>query len=116
MSFIADRLSRRAGQAEASRALVRESEIVQSLLRQRATSPGTAVAVRDASSAPGFQEIVDSGLVREAAPGTFYVYQRALEPGPGARPRSSSAGSVLLTIAFWMLVILIPVAFVQYFP
>lgn len=116
MSLVADWLSRRAEQAGRSRALVRDSEIVQSLLRQRATSPSTAVPVRDSSSAPGFQEIVDSGLVREAAPGTFYVYQRALNPDPGARPRSSSAREILVTIAFWMLVILIPIAFIQFFP
>ena len=116
MSLIADWLSRRSQQARRSPGLVLENEIVRSLLRQRATSPSTAVAVRDSSSAPGFQEIVDSGMVREAAPGTFYVYQRALERRPAQVPGPLPGRKVVLAIVFWLLVILIPLAFIQFFP
>lgn len=116
-SLIADWLSLTAEKRGRSRSLVLENEIVQGLLRQRATSPSTAVPVTASSSSPGFQELVDSGLVREATPpGTFYVYRRALEPRPPARPPALSGRKVLLTIAFWLLVILIPVAFIQFFP
>lgn len=93
---------------------VLENEIVQSLLRQRARSPGTAVSVRDFRSAPGFQELVDAGIVREAEPGTFYVYQRSLERRPSPRKQPLTPRKLLTTIVFWLLMILIPFAMIQF--
>lgn len=112
-SLIGDWLSLKADQAAGSRAVL-ENEVVQSLLRQRARSPGTAVSARDSRSAPGFQELVDSGIVREAAPGTFYVYQRALEHRPSVRKQPLTPRKLLMTIVFWLLMILIPVALIQF--
>ena len=49
---------------------------------------------------------VNAGLVREGAPGTFYLY----EP---VQPRIT-ARMVVPIVLFWILVILIPVAVIQF--
>lgn len=72
-----------------------------------ATSPATA---RPTAKLPddvrlGLQRYVDAGLVREGAPGTFYLFE------PEAPPRT--AGRVLKAVLFWFLVIIIPVAILQ---
>jgi hypothetical protein len=114
MSLIAAWLARKADRLASPGGPALENETVQSLLRQRATSPSTAVSLRARGSGSGFQEMVDSGIIREAAPGTYYVYPPALTPRPAAPKQRLTWRTVLMTISFWLLVILIPIAFIQF--
>ena len=51
------------------------------------------------------ERYVQSGLVREGAPGTFYLFVPVTPPWTAAR--------VAKVVLFWFLVIIIPIAFLQ---
>jgi hypothetical protein len=48
---------------------------------------------------------VQSGLVREGAPGTFYLFAPATPPWTAAR--------VVKAVLFWLLVVIVPVVILQ---
>jgi hypothetical protein len=70
-------------------------------------------AVTPAKAIPGkelgrdthaFQTLLHSGIIREGAPGTFYLYEVGTTMGPAR---------LIRTLLFWIIVILIPVAIIQ---
>src|SRR5688500_9104909 len=83
-----------------------------------ATSPATALTSGDLPriSARELTDLLDTGLVREAAPGSFYVYARA-RPMPGLEPTPASSspniGRIVRIVIFWLLVAAIPLIFLR---
>jgi hypothetical protein len=69
-------------------------------------------------SARQLQHLLDQGIVREAAPGTFYVYRQGGKTAP--QPTVAAAVSAeptlsrrALMIAFWLIVVLIPLVYLR---
>jgi hypothetical protein len=92
------------------------AEFVESMRRLGATSPATACADRDLPrlTRERFRELLDHGILREAAPGTFYLYERAITATVAMpMPRAVSSRRLLVRVLFWLLVILVPVLFIQ---
>lgn len=54
---------------------------------------------------PAFANLLRWGVIREGAPGTFYLYERPRAPGQW-----------VLKLIFWAVVILMPIAIIQYCP
>ncbi len=83
-----------------------------------ATSPATALTSGDLPriSARELTDLLDTGLVREAASGSFYVYARA-RPAPGLEPTPASAKlsarRIVLMIVFWLIVVAVPLIFLR---
>ena len=83
-----------------------------------ATSPATARTSGELPriSARELTELLDIGIVREAAPGSFYVYERArpapvLEQTPaGATP---NVRRIVAMIVFWLIVAAVPLIFLR---
>jgi hypothetical protein len=74
------------------------------------------VSVRD------LQELVDSGLVREASVNGYYIYPRQTPTWPGEeirqvsderRPLTFTWAKLVKTILFWLVMILIPIILLQ---
>ena len=83
--------------------------VVEAFERAGARSPATAqplgsLGELDEST---LRACIDDGTVREGAPGTFYLYVR-----PSAPRRDW--GRLAKTIAFWIVALLIPIAFLQF--
>ena len=81
--------------------------VVNAMREVGAISPSTA---RPLSLLPDdvridLERLVQSGLVREGAPGTFYLYAPVTPPWNAAR--------VAKVVLFWFLVIIIPVAILE---
>jgi hypothetical protein len=95
-----------------------DNQIIDAMRQARATSPSRACPSRDLRVPPSarFDELVHIGIIREAAPGTFYLYEPALSAGvPDARRTAAGTRARLLrTLAFWLFVIIIPVLFLQF--
>jgi hypothetical protein len=71
-----------------------------------AISPSTARPGKELpQQTPGFQNLLRRGVVREGAPGTFYLYERQRAPEYWIR-----------RVLFWIFVIILPVAIIQYCP
>lgn len=71
-----------------------------------AVSPATARPVKDLRlDASSFDRLLRRGAIREGAPGTFYLYE-----GPPAPRRW------VRQVIFFLLVIIVPVAFIQFCP
>jgi hypothetical protein len=65
-------------------------------------------------SARELTELLDSGIVREAAQGAFYVYPRARPPQPLQPTPSRSAATPsrrVKAIIFWLIVLALPLLF-----
>ena len=83
-----------------------------------ATSPATAVTSGGLPriSARELTDLLDTGLVREAVPGSFYVYERA-RPMPGLEPTPASAspniGRIVKIVIFWLIVVALPLIFLR---
>ena len=83
-----------------------------------ATSPATARTSGDLPriSARELTDLLDTGIVREAAPGSFYVYERA-RPMPGLEPTPASAGPnigrIVRIVVFWLIALAIPLLFLR---
>jgi hypothetical protein len=101
--------------SEAQRALVLAAEAL------GATAPARAreLAELPRLAARDLDDLVDRGLVREAAEGRFYVYRPRRASVPGSPLSATPAGParwsrerVLKVLVFWLLFILIPVVFV----
>lgn len=72
-----------------------------------AVSPATACRARDLPAVvrEGLERYVSAGVVREGAPGTYYLFEVKAPPLTGRR--------ILMAVLFWLLVIIIPVAILQ---
>jgi hypothetical protein len=69
-----------------------------------AVSPATARAGKDLPrETVAFKNLLHRGVIREGAPGTFYLYE-------SARARGSWVGQVI----FWVVIVILPVAFIQF--
>jgi hypothetical protein len=71
-------------------------------------SPATAKTLTDFPLVDTgvFNRLVRRGTIREAAPGTFYVYRP--EPEPLDRSR------FVKTLVFWLIILLIPIVLIQF--
>ncbi|HUQ99864.1 MAG TPA: hypothetical protein VM166_10440 [Gemmatimonadaceae bacterium] len=72
-----------------------------------AVSPATAKPRSDLtrSDEAAFDALLRYGIVREGAPGTFYLYE------PPRRP-----GYLVRLVIFWLIVVILPVAIIQSCP
>ena len=81
-----------------------------------ASSPATARATAELPriSARELTDLLDTGIIREAVPGSFYVYARA-RPMPGVEPTPASPRSrrIVLAVIFWLIVIALPILFLR---
>ncbi|MHB8839024.1 MAG: hypothetical protein ACYC7F_08745 [Gemmatimonadaceae bacterium] len=54
-------------------------------------------------------------MLREGAPGTFYLYEHAVPAYTATlRPSALPARALLKSVLFWLIVILIPVIIIQF--
>jgi hypothetical protein len=69
-----------------------------------AVSPASARSVKDLQiDASSFDRLVRRGVIREGAPGTFYLYEPAPAPSRWVRQ-----------LIFWVFVIIIPIVIIQF--
>jgi hypothetical protein len=82
--------------------------IVEAFERTEATSPTTArpLGTLGELDDAALRACIDDGTIREGAPGTFYLYVRPPTPRLGW-------GRLAKTIAFWIVLLLIPIAVLQ---
>jgi hypothetical protein len=83
-------------------------EICAALIAAGAVSPtgAKALAAFPLIDAQVFDSLVRRGVIREGAPGTFYVYQ----PDSGSNP----TGRLIKTFVFWLLILAIPILLIQF--
>jgi hypothetical protein len=85
-----------------------ENEIRAAFRVLGAVTPATALSGKDLKLDPtSFQRLLHHGVIREGAPGTFYLYEDERPRGPGIWIRQ---------ILFWLAVVILPVALIQYCP
>jgi hypothetical protein len=83
-----------------------------------ATSPANARTSGELPriSARELTDLLDIGIVREAAAGSFYVYERA-RPAPGLEPTPAGPKPgirrIVVMIVFWLIVVLLPLLFLR---
>ena len=93
-----------------------DADFADIMRRLGATSPATACSDRDLPclSRERFRDLLDRGVLREGAPGTFYLYEHAIISSVTTPPaREFRAPALALRLLFWLLVILVPVIFIQ---
>lgn len=88
--------------------VTRPGDICAALIAAGAVSPATARAVAEFPLVDDkvFDALVRRGVIREAAPGTFYVFR------PEARPHDWRR--VVPMLLFWLIMLLIPVLLIQF--
>ena len=90
-------------------------EVIDALARAGACSPSTAQPLHRVGELDerALRACLDEGLVREGAPGTFYLYPWST---PAAVPRRTHVGRVIaIVVVTWIAaIILIPVLFVRF--
>jgi hypothetical protein len=77
-----------------------------------AVSPASARSLDDlrCKADASWQSLVDEGRIREGAPGTFYLYERAAPASvAGIAPRARLAK----TLVFWVIIMLIPIVLIE---
>ncbi|HET9454221.1 MAG TPA: hypothetical protein VFO66_08065 [Gemmatimonadaceae bacterium] len=86
----------------------RPGEIRAALIAVGAVSPGTARARAEFPLLDdgAFDALVRQGVIREAAPGTFYVFHPEAQSHDWPR--------VLKGLLFWLVMLLIPVLLIQF--
>jgi hypothetical protein len=83
-----------------------ESELCAAFRALGAVTPATARTGKDMPvETPPFNNLLRRGVIREGAPGTFYLYERGRVPG-----------RLLRLVLFWIVIIIIPVAIIQFCP
>jgi hypothetical protein len=88
-----------------------DADFIESMRRLGATSPASACvdSILPSLLRQRFRDLLDRGLLREAAPGTFYLYESAVTtsafPGP---TQSKGSRGVVLRLLFWLVIILAP--------
>lgn len=90
------------------RRLDRDRSIREAFVARGAVSAGGARPLSDFPSIPPerFAELLDRGVIREGAPGTYYLYVR--------QPSARATRQFVMSLLFWILVLLIPVAVIQF--
>ena len=93
-----------------------DQQIVGALRKARATSPARACPIREIQVAlsPRFDALVHRGIVREASPGTFYLYEAALVTPAAASAAGPPWRQLLKGVVFWLIVLLIPVILLRF--
>lgn len=94
-----------------------DADFADIMRRLGATSPATACPERELPhlTRACCQDLLDRGVLREAAPGTFYLYEQAISASViSPPPRAFPAPSLALRLFFWLLVILVPVIIIQF--
>ena len=88
--------------------VTRPGEICAALVAVGAVSPATARAATEFPLVDhsAFDALVRRGVIREAAPGTFFVFQ------PEAQPRDWRR--VAKTLLFWLILMLIPLILIRF--
>lgn len=92
---------------------VSSSERVIAKLRAAdAVSPASARSLSDlrCKADEAWQALVEEGRIREGAPGTFYLYERA---GSAVGAGIPSRARLAKTFVFWLLILLIPILLIQ---
>ena len=86
--------------------------IVESFERAGATSPATARPLGSLGELDdgALRACLEDGTVREGAPGTFDLWRR---PVPASQARWTR-GRMVKAIVFWIIVLLLPIAFLQF--
>ncbi|MHB1097697.1 MAG: hypothetical protein ACYC3F_16180 [Gemmatimonadaceae bacterium] len=93
-----------------------DADFADIMRRLGATTPATACPDRELPqlTRERFRDLLDRGVLREGAPRTFYLYERAVTPSVVTPPaRTSTARAVVLRVLFWLVVILVPVLLIQ---
>lgn len=62
----------------------------------------------------GLPDFVDRGLIREGAPGTYYLYLAGSMPAGSRLSGYPSRRRLSLTVAIWLLLVLLPVLWFQF--
>jgi hypothetical protein len=90
-----------------------DQAVIAAMHASGAVSPRTACRRRELPPAvvERFSELVDRGLVREGAPGTYYLYVAAANPSRS--PSGFNWRRFAATLLFWFVLILLPVALIQ---
>ena len=99
---------KRDGVVDSTARVRRPGEICAALIAVGAVSPGTARARADFPLLDDgvFDALVRQGAIREAAPGTFYVFQPEAQSHDWRR--------LLKVLLFWLVMLLIPVLLIQF--
>jgi ATP-dependent Clp protease ATP-binding subunit ClpA len=87
--------------------------ILARLRSAEATSPASARSLEDlrCKADDTWRSLVDEGRIREGAPGTFYLYERATT---GARPLVRTPARFIKTFVFWLIILLLPIILIQF--
>jgi len=84
-----------------------ETQLRAALRVRGAVSPATALPGKDlVVDKSAFDELLRRGVIREGAPGTYYLYETE-RTGPGRR---------VVQLLFWLAVILLPMGIIQFCP
>src|SRR5688572_5113595 len=98
-----------------------QRQFVVAAVGRGAVSPASARTSGDLPriSARELTDLLDSGIVREASAGSFYVYERA-RPMPGLEPTPAAAtpniGRIVRIVVFWLIVAAVPLIFLRLSP
>jgi hypothetical protein len=104
-------------QAHYSELLSGERQFVAAMRALGATSSATAVAHRDLPSIPRerFRALVQTGVLREGAPGTFYLYEQATPMrATSSEARSPFGRSFWLRLPLWLAALLLPLLLIRF--
>lgn len=99
--------------------LAAEQAVVAAFRDAGAVAPERAARLRDVGLEPSeaVGVLVVRGTIREGAPGRYYLYDGPtmadVAPAAGARPPRGLSRRLLLFLLFWVVVLLLPVIFLQ---
>jgi hypothetical protein len=83
-----------------------ENELRAAFRTLGAVTPATARPGKEMPrETPAFDRLLQRGVIREGAPGTFYLYEHVRAPGRWVRQ-----------VVFWIVVVILPVAIIQFCP
>ena len=81
-----------------------ENELRAAFRALGAVSPATARTGKDLPlETVSFKNLVHRGVIREGAPGTFYLYEH-----------QRAAGFWIRQVLFWVIIVILPVAIIQF--
>ena len=90
--------------------------VVETFDRAGATSPATARPLERLGEMDeeALLACIHEGVVREGAPGKFYLYPPALDDARTVVPARWRRARLVKTLAFWLVVLLIPILFITF--
>ena len=96
------------GQAHSTTRIDNPREICAAFMAAGAVSPAGAKPITEFPliDAGVFESLVRRGVIREGAPGTFYVYETASDVSP--------QGRLMKTMLFWLIILAIPLLLIQF--